>query len=251
MHPTSGHMGSKKTLARITERYMWKGVGKDVNKFVSLNACEDNNHASSFMVDLAMGYSNELPTVIGELICESWVFGLQVLAKAIPIWKVIARIRNKLRKRKKIMWFLRPGQVDSQFIIRDIWKSLAGGRSFFIFHTVCLEFQQLEVVCQCYSSVTASCDQMYPGYHFNGNCQFLWSVFPSELATVQLCTMSWIHKVAGKRTNRPCTDSLTPVKHWLRFRTVWVVSDWTETTLLSPWWVVIITHCEWNFFFTS
>ena len=33
--------------------------------------CEDNNRASSFMVDLAMGYSNEQPTVVKELICES------------------------------------------------------------------------------------------------------------------------------------------------------------------------------------
>ena len=34
-----------------------------------------------------------------------------------------------------------------------------------------------------------------------------------ELATVQPCTTSWIHKVTGKRIDRPCTDSLTPVKH--------------------------------------
>ena len=27
---------------------------------------------------------------------------------------------------------IRPGQVDSQFIVRDIWKSHAGGRSYFI-----------------------------------------------------------------------------------------------------------------------
>ena len=34
--------------------------------------------------------------------------------------------------------------------------------------------------------------------------------FSSELATVQLRTTSWIHKVAaGKRTDKPCTDSLT------------------------------------------
>ena len=32
--------------------------------------CEDNNPASSFMVDLAMGYSYEQPTVVRELICE-------------------------------------------------------------------------------------------------------------------------------------------------------------------------------------
>ena len=65
------------------------------------------------------------------------------------------------------------------------------------------------MVCQYHSSVTTSHDQMYPGYYFKENCQFLWSVFPSELATVQLCTTS---KVAGKRTDRPCTDSLTSVK---------------------------------------
>ena len=32
---TSGHMGTKKTLARITERFMWPGVAKDVYKHVS------------------------------------------------------------------------------------------------------------------------------------------------------------------------------------------------------------------------
>ena len=30
----------------------------------------------------------------------------------------------------------RPGQVDSQLIVRDIWKSYIGGRSFFIFHNM-------------------------------------------------------------------------------------------------------------------
>ncbi|XP_065911163.1 uncharacterized protein [Dysidea avara] len=34
VHPTSGHMGTKKTQARITERYMWQGVGKDVKAFL-------------------------------------------------------------------------------------------------------------------------------------------------------------------------------------------------------------------------
>jgi len=27
---TSGHMGTKKTLARITKKFMWPGVAKDV-----------------------------------------------------------------------------------------------------------------------------------------------------------------------------------------------------------------------------
>ena len=34
-HPMSGHMGSKKTLARITERFIWPGVTKDVYHLVS------------------------------------------------------------------------------------------------------------------------------------------------------------------------------------------------------------------------
>ena len=33
--PTSGHMGTKKTLARITQRFIWPGVAKDVNHLVS------------------------------------------------------------------------------------------------------------------------------------------------------------------------------------------------------------------------
>ena len=33
--------------------------------------CEDNNHASSFIVDLAMGYYNEHPTMVGGSICKS------------------------------------------------------------------------------------------------------------------------------------------------------------------------------------
>ena len=32
---TSGHMGVKKTLDRVTERFFWPGVSKDVNNLVS------------------------------------------------------------------------------------------------------------------------------------------------------------------------------------------------------------------------
>lgn len=32
--PTSGHMGVKRTANRVTERFFWKGVTKDVEKFV-------------------------------------------------------------------------------------------------------------------------------------------------------------------------------------------------------------------------
>ena len=30
----AGHMGEKRTIVRITERYMWTGVVKDVKKMV-------------------------------------------------------------------------------------------------------------------------------------------------------------------------------------------------------------------------
>lgn len=44
-HPTSGHMGTKKTLARITERFMWPGVTKDVYQLVSyLPSCHIHVH---------------------------------------------------------------------------------------------------------------------------------------------------------------------------------------------------------------
>ena len=33
--PTSGHLGIKKTLSTITERFMWPGVSKDVELLVS------------------------------------------------------------------------------------------------------------------------------------------------------------------------------------------------------------------------
>ena len=39
MDPTSGHMGVKRTTHRITERYFWKGVTKDVEFMVCIHAC--------------------------------------------------------------------------------------------------------------------------------------------------------------------------------------------------------------------
>ena len=33
-HPTSGHLGVRRTLSRITERFMWAGVTKDVIRMV-------------------------------------------------------------------------------------------------------------------------------------------------------------------------------------------------------------------------
>ena len=32
--PTAGHLGERKTIARITERFMWRGVVKDVKNMV-------------------------------------------------------------------------------------------------------------------------------------------------------------------------------------------------------------------------
>ena len=33
--PTAGHMGEKKTIARITERFIWSGVVNDVKEMAS------------------------------------------------------------------------------------------------------------------------------------------------------------------------------------------------------------------------
>lgn len=33
--PTSGHLGFRKTLSRITERFTWRGVVKDAQEMVS------------------------------------------------------------------------------------------------------------------------------------------------------------------------------------------------------------------------
>ncbi len=34
---TSGHLGFRRTLARITERFTWKGVVKDAQEIVSIH----------------------------------------------------------------------------------------------------------------------------------------------------------------------------------------------------------------------
>ena len=36
VHPTSGHMGVKKTVARIKGRFAWKGIIKDVQRLISV-----------------------------------------------------------------------------------------------------------------------------------------------------------------------------------------------------------------------
>ena len=36
MDPTGGHMGIKRTLSHITDRFIWQGVAKKVEQLVSL-----------------------------------------------------------------------------------------------------------------------------------------------------------------------------------------------------------------------
>ena len=38
VHPTSGHLDVKKTIARVKERFTWKGVVEDVKNIVSNSA---------------------------------------------------------------------------------------------------------------------------------------------------------------------------------------------------------------------
>ena len=44
--PTSGHLGVKKTVGRVKERFMWKGVWSDVRNIVSRHTlkCSTNNY---------------------------------------------------------------------------------------------------------------------------------------------------------------------------------------------------------------
>ena len=37
--PTSGHLGVRKTIGRVKERFMWKGVWEDVKTVVSASFC--------------------------------------------------------------------------------------------------------------------------------------------------------------------------------------------------------------------
>ena len=45
MDPTSGHMGIKRTLARISERFAWPGMAKDVEHLVRLIVIGELMHA--------------------------------------------------------------------------------------------------------------------------------------------------------------------------------------------------------------
>ena len=41
--PTAGHMGKSKTICRIKERFMWKGIVKDVQDMVCFMHDYNNN----------------------------------------------------------------------------------------------------------------------------------------------------------------------------------------------------------------
>ena len=61
VHPTSGHLGVKKTIARVKERFRWKDVVEDVKNIVSnsvhihhyevspVRCCEFCGHAGFYM----------------------------------------------------------------------------------------------------------------------------------------------------------------------------------------------------------
>ena len=46
VHPTSGHLGVKKTIARVKERFTWKGVVEDVKNIVSYSVNMHNYKVS-------------------------------------------------------------------------------------------------------------------------------------------------------------------------------------------------------------
>ena len=52
--PTSGHLGTKRTLSRVTERFMWPGVAKDVYHAVS-RTFHEIKAASDLVLVLVVG----------------------------------------------------------------------------------------------------------------------------------------------------------------------------------------------------
>ena len=51
---TSGHLGYRKTLARITERFMWKGVSKDAKEIVRCAGMHLICNSYSYIAYIAM-----------------------------------------------------------------------------------------------------------------------------------------------------------------------------------------------------
>jgi len=88
--------------------------------------CEDNNRASGFMMDLAIGCYNEHPTMVEELICKRWFFGLRTLSlelldqKSIVIFKYIWAVPLGIISK------LLPTKLNSKWIFQLIWFQAHG-----------------------------------------------------------------------------------------------------------------------------
>ena len=69
-HPTSGHFGIRKTLARITERFVWPGMTKSVQEVVSKSQTAGIFFNVQFQVevcDVCQRTNRKLATVAPEL----------------------------------------------------------------------------------------------------------------------------------------------------------------------------------------
>ena len=52
--PTSGHFGVTKTWRRLAERFYWRGMSRDVKKFVSVKECIYVKQSQYFHVFICM-----------------------------------------------------------------------------------------------------------------------------------------------------------------------------------------------------
>ena len=70
-HPTSGHMGCKRTLSRISECFVWPGITKDVKKMVNCIV------TSSYMCMLFYLFSHMFiaSTMLNNLFCSVFCVG--------------------------------------------------------------------------------------------------------------------------------------------------------------------------------
>ena len=67
--PTSGHLGTEKTLARVTERFMWPGVTKEVYAMVGVYSL----NTYSIYVLIHVGGKVKLQSCTGIFICLNFV----------------------------------------------------------------------------------------------------------------------------------------------------------------------------------
>ena len=79
---TSGHMGTKRTLARITERFIWPGVAKEVYQMVSVT-----NHFSVFISN--SNYSLNIAFSSNQLARISLIIAVQVVVTEAAILIII------------------------------------------------------------------------------------------------------------------------------------------------------------------